>query len=451
MRVTSAPPMRRGILLAYASPAFVVALPTIPVYLLLPTLYGIEMGLGLAATGALLLLARLFDTVTDPLIGYVSDRWPLRGLRRKPWILMGAGLAGWGLVKLLGPPPGADGLYLLTWSLILYAGWTMVAVPYMAWGAELHPDYNERARITGWREGLALLGMVGAGGLAAYVAETTDAAAAPSAVAWAAVGLGLICIPVLIWVVPEGPSAHTSQNPLRFSQLKSLFGNSLFLRLLSAWFINGLANGIPAALFFLYLEHGLGVDADARPRFILIYFVAAIAAIPLWLRLSRNWGKHRTWCWAMILACAAFAVVPTLPAGAETVFMLICVLTGAALGADLVLPPAIQADVADYDRWRFGADRTGVQFALWGMATKLALAAAVGLALPGVVWMGFDPELPTEAGRSALIVIYAGIPVVIKTLSIAVIWRFPLSAACHAAISRRLNQRLALSGTGDQG
>jgi Na+/melibiose symporter-like transporter len=131
--------------------------------------------------------------------------------------------------------------------------------------------------------------------------------------------------------------------------------------------------------------------------------------------------------------------------------MLICVLTGAALGADLVLPPAIQADVADYDRWRFGADRTGVQFALWGMATKLALAAAVGLALPGVVWMGFDPELPTEAGRSALIVIYAGIPVVIKTLSIAVIWRFPLSAACHAAISRRLNQRLALSGTGDQG
>ena len=105
MSVSSATPLRRAVLLAYASPAFVIALPTIPVYLHLPTMYGVDMGLGLAATGALLLLARLFDTVTDPLIGYLSDRWPIRGLRRKPWMLIGAGLAGWGLVKLLGPPP----------------------------------------------------------------------------------------------------------------------------------------------------------------------------------------------------------------------------------------------------------------------------------------------------------------------------------------------------------
>ena len=449
MSVSSATPLRRAVLLAYASPAFVIALPTIPVYLHLPTMYGVDMGLGLAATGVLLLLARLFDTVTDPLIGYLSDRWPVRGLRRKPWMLIGAGLAGWGLVRLLGPPPDADGVYLLTWSLILYAGWTMVAVPYMAWGAELHPDYNERARITGWREGIALMGMVGASGLAAYVTETADAAAAPGAIAWTAVGLGLICIPVLLWLVPEGKSARTGQNPLRLKQLKSLLGNALFLRLLSAWFVNGLANGIPAALFFLYLEYGLGVAEDMRPRFILVYFLAAIAAIPLWLRLSRNRGKHRTWCYAMILACAAFAVVPALPTGSETAFMLICILTGAALGADLALPPAIQADVADYDRWRFGADRTGVQFALWGMATKLALAAAVGLALPGVAWMGFDPELPSEVGRSALIVIYAGIPVVIKTVAIVAIWNFPLSAARHMAISRRLEQRLTLSSPGE--
>ena len=448
MSLSPTAPLSRSTLLAFASPAFVIALPTIPVYLYLPTMYGVDMGLGLAATGALLLLARLFDTVTDPLIGYVSDRWPVHGLRRKPWILIGAGLAGFGLIMLLDPPPGADGFYLLTWSMTLYAGWTMVAVPYMAWGAELHQDYNERTRITGWRESLALLGVVGAGGLAAYVTETASAAAAPSFVAWAAVGLGLIFIPVLLFLVPEDAS-YSKPNPQRLRQLNSLFGNRLFLRLLSAWFINGLANGIPAALFFLYLEHGLGVTEDLRPRFILIYFVAAIAAIPLWLRLSRSIGKHRSWCWAMILACAAFAVVPALPTGAEIAFMLICILTGAALGADLALPPAIQADVADYDRWRFSADRTGIQFALWGMATKLALATAVGLALPGVTWMGFDPELPTEVGRSALIVIYAGLPVVIKAVAIMVIWRFPLDARRHMALSRRLKQRLTLQSPGD--
>ena len=83
MSIPSAPPVHRGILLAYASPAFVLALPTIPVYLHLPTLYGVEMGLGLTATGALLLLARLFDTVTDPLIGYLSDRRHLRGVSER--------------------------------------------------------------------------------------------------------------------------------------------------------------------------------------------------------------------------------------------------------------------------------------------------------------------------------------------------------------------------------
>ena len=83
------------------------------------------------------------------------------------------------------------------------------------------------------------------------------------------------------------------------------------------------------------------------------------------------------------------------------------------------------------------------------MATKLALAAAVGLALPSLAWMGFDPELPSEAGRSMLIVIYAGIPVVIKIVAIVTIWRFPLCAARHAAITYRLKKRPTLSGFGE--
>ena len=82
--------LRWGTLLAYTLPAFVVALPTIPVYIHLPALYGVQMGLGLAVTGFVLLLARLFDALTDPLICALSDRFGLRGARRKPWIAAGA-------------------------------------------------------------------------------------------------------------------------------------------------------------------------------------------------------------------------------------------------------------------------------------------------------------------------------------------------------------------------
>ena len=432
-------------LLAYALPAFVIALPTIPVYIHLPSLYGVQLGVGLATTGYVLLGARLFDAITDPLVGIFCDRLEFRGLRRKPWIAVGAVIAGYGLYKILNPVEGVTGAYLLIWSLVLYAGWTMVAVPYLAWGAELSADYHERTRIAGWREGFGLLGVVGAGVLGAVtVSLGWSEGDSIGAIAWVAIALGVIVIPLLLSSVPEGTERSDrtrEENQSLSDSLQALGGNQPFLRLLSAWFLNGVANGIPAALFFLYLEHGLGAGEDIRPLFVLSYFVAAIVSIPFWLRLSRCIGKHRTWCWGMIAACIAFVTVPWIDPGNLALFGIVCVVTGMALGADLALPPALQADVTDYAKLRSGCAQTGLQFALWGMSTKLALAVAVGLALPGLEIAGFDPEIPSDAGRQALIVIYALIPVVIKVMAILVVWRFPLTAHVQAVIRQRLRRR----------
>ena len=175
-------------LLAYALPAFVIALPTIPVYIHLPSLYGVQLGVGLATTGYVLLGARLFDAITDPLVGIFCDRLEFRGLRRKPWIAVGAVIAGYGLYKILNPVEGSTGAYLLIWSLVLYAGWTMVAVPYLAWGAELSADYHERTLIAGWREGFGLLGVVGAGVLGAVtVSLGWSEGDSIGAIAWVAI------------------------------------------------------------------------------------------------------------------------------------------------------------------------------------------------------------------------------------------------------------------------
>ena len=436
--------LSRRVLLAYALPALVVALPTIPVYIHLPALYGVQLGLGLAATGVVLLLARLFDTMSDPLIGALSDRYGPCGMRRKPWIAAGAVIAGFGLVKLLNPSPGVDEDYLLIWSVVLYAGWTMVAVPYLAWGAELTADYNERTGITSWREGLGLVGILGAGALTSVTADMGwTEIRSTGAIAWLAVGLGAVAVPLMLWYVPDRAPAEVDRGRLSWrglrDGLRTLMANKPFLRVLSAWFLNGLANGIPAALFFIYLEHGLGAGPGERPQFVLAYFLAAVLAMPLWSRLSRRFSKHRVWCGAMILASAAFVCVPFLPTGALAAFAVVCVVTGMALGADLSLPPAVQADVVDYDRWRFGRNRAGLQFALWGMGTKLALALSVGTALPALAALGFDPSAPDRHGLWALSVIYAWLPVVIKVLAVAVMWRFPLTPNRHAAIRRRLN------------
>lgn len=437
--------MRLSRLIFYALPAFVVALPTIPVYVVLPTLYGVELGLGLTATGLALLSARLFDTVSDPVVGVLSDRFSLRGRRRKPWIAAGAVVAGLGLYMVLNPPATVDGLYLLVWALVLYAGWTMVAVPYLAWGAELSSGYDERTRVTAWREGIGLLGLLGAGAItAAATAVGWSERQAIGALAWVAIALGLVAFPLLLCKVPERPPEpampSVSRRPLK-AAVMALAGNGPFVRLVAAWFLNGLANGIPATLFFLYLEYGLGADQTQRPLFVLLYFLSAVVAVPAWKSASRRLGKHQAWCWAMAAACLAFVAVPWIPQGAFVAFALVCVMTGAALGADLALPPSIQADVLDYGVLRSGRTRAGLLFAFWSMSTKLALALAAGFALWAVEAAGFDPERPSPAGIEALSVIYAAVPVVIKVTAIALVWRFPLTAEKHAVIQRALLRR----------
>lgn len=438
--------LTKRILFAYALPAFVVALPTIPIYINLPSYYGIELGLGLAATGLILLLARIFDTVTDPLIGVLSDRLNFKGARRKPWIAAGAVVAGVGLYKMLNPPADVDASYLLGWCILLYGGWTMVAVPYFAWGAELSDDYDERTRITSWREAAGLLGILGAGAVSAVAVNLGLGDGNPVAsIAWLAIALGIVAFPILLRTVPDTMPAKHAPAPVSFSKFKSevrsLAANAPFVRLLGAWFINGLANCIPSALFLIYLQYALGAGEADQPLFILVYFLSGVLAIPLWLKVSQRYGKHRTWCVSMMFAVFAFAMVPFIPTGELLMFGIVCVITGMALGADLSLPPAIQADVLDYDRWKHKRVRAGVQFAMWGMATKLALAVSVGIALPSLEGLGFTPEAPTPDGIWALIFLYGVVPIGIKVLAIAMVWNFPITAAKHAIIRKRLQQR----------
>lgn len=433
-------------LLAYAAPAFPLGLPTIPAFVLLPAFYADEVGLGLAVTGWVLLLARLLDMVTDPLIGALSDRTPGGFGRRKPWIFMGGLIGALGIVNLFAPPEGAGAAHLIIWSAVLYLGWTMVAVPYTAWGAEISDDYHERSRIAGAREAAMILGVLAAGAVpAAALAAGWSQSEGLALVAWLAVGVGALTFLALLLVVPEPGRPKTDRTfPSVRASLRALAANGPFVRLLAAWVVNGLSVGVAAALFPLYVQYVLGVGDTLRGALIFLYFLAGVLAVPVWLRLSRRLGKHRVWCLAMLMACAAFIWIPALGNGDVAVFVVICVVTGFALGADLALPPAMQADVIDLDTLRHRVRRAGVFFALWSMGTKFALALAVGTAFPALSFFGF--ETGEEAGNSeegllALALIYGWATVVLKAVAIALVWRHPIGARQQRAIRSRIDAR----------
>ena len=351
-----------------------------------------------------------------------------------------AALAGY---MLFSPPADATALYLFVWAALLTIGFTGVSLPYSAWGAEMSGDYATRARITGVREGFTLVGTLIAIALPFALGMDNATAWHGLAILGILVAVGLVAFGAIsIWFLPEPKEYSTVQLSL-VDGLKSMGGNKAFLRLIFAFFINGLANGIPATLFLYFVSSVIG-DESLRGPLLFLYFLCGILGVPLALWAARRTSKHRAWCYARVAVCLEFSTAPLLGQGDVWLFTLICISNGICLGFDIVLPAAIQADVIDADTAQSGEQRSGTYFAAWSLATKLSLALGVGIAFPVLGAFGFS----TSAGAAnapealfALAIVYAWVPVALKIIAIGLMWNFPLGGAEQAELRKQIEAR----------
>jgi glycoside/pentoside/hexuronide:cation symporter, GPH family len=431
-------------LLAYALPAAPLAALTLPFYVMVPEFYTRDLGLPLASVGVALLLVRLIDAVSDPVAGLLADRFRPRFGRRRLWVLLAApfvALASW---LVMAPPREAGVGHLFVWATALSLAWTAFQVPYYAWGAELSRSYAGRTRVAAFRETATVIGTL----LALLIPAGVQMKGGSAGTGLAALALAIaVLLPLAallsVRVTPE-PVERTRRDMPFAEGLRHLVANRAFTRLLAAFFINSFANGLPAALFLFFVGDRLGAREAAGPLLIL-YFLSAIAGVPFWLWLARRSSKHRAWSWGMIMAAVTFGAATQLGTGQVGAFAVVCVLTGLALGADVVMPASLQADVIDTDTAATGDERAGLFLGLWALATKLALAGAVGLAFPLLALAGFDPSAGTKTpdGLAALSFFYAGLPVLLKLVAIALVWRFPVDAESQARAAQAIAGRSA--------
>ncbi|MGH6996948.1 MAG: MFS transporter, partial [Phenylobacterium sp.] len=138
-------------LAVFAALAIPLAGAGLPLAVYLPPYYAQELGLGLGAVGLIFMLSRVWDAVTDPLVGVLSDRSRSRFGRRKPWIAAGAPLFALSTAAIFAPGlfgvsrPGAA--WLSVWLVVFYVGWTMIQIPVSAWAGQLAAQYHERSRV----------------------------------------------------------------------------------------------------------------------------------------------------------------------------------------------------------------------------------------------------------------------------------------------------------------
>ena len=402
-----------GGLIAYGALGLPLAFAALPVYVHTPRLYAEGLGLSLALVGAVLLASRIVDAITDPLIGWASDRIARRRL------LVGAGLPLLmaGMIALLAPPDGAGATWLAVSVIVATLGYSLATINYHAWGAELGRSPQQRTTIVAFREGFGIVGVVLAASLPTMLAG--DDRSALAALAWIFVPLLTVAALITLGFAPRGPSLRRQDGSI-FSSITEALHEPRLIRLLAVFAANGIAAAVPSATVLFFVSDVLGAGQFAG-LFLAVYFLAAAAGLPLWAALAARLGKLRSWAASMVLAMLVFVWAATLGEGALVAFGVICVISGVALGADLTLPPAMLADALARAG---GAARGGAWFGLWNFVNKTNLALAAGLALPLLAWLGYQPGVSTGDGVRALALTYGALPVALKLLALALLWHW---------------------------
>lgn len=437
----------------------------LPIALYIPAFYSQNLGLSLATIGLLIALSRLTDVFTDPAIGIASDRWHTRFGRRKPWMVMGMPLMLLSLWMLFVPKSlfaisvwqffggeSVTNLYLFVWISALYLSFTLVDLPYRAWGAEMSVDYDERSRVTGWREAFGYGGTLLALAIPLIMALVLSKPGPDNALRAIAIVvvvlLPVLTAPALIWVRAQAQQAPRA-NPVSWKRgLKIVLSNGPYLRLvISLLFLVG-AVSMTATLSFFFVNVVMEQPFDRYALFILAYYLSSSLAIPIWFAISRRIGKHKTVVVGIVWLSLWSAFIPLLGPEDFWLFFVIMLLKGSAVGALVFLPASMAADVVDLDTLRTGEQRTGLYFSLWGMVNKAAVALGVLLATNGVAWFGFDPAIAdnTASAKMSVAILYSIGPAVLACVALPLLWKYPLSKQrqerMRSHIERRDNRRL---------
>ncbi|PLL14512.1 sugar:cation symporter [Tabrizicola sp. TH137] len=391
--------------------AALIAMAGLPIYIHAPKFYVDSYGVSLAALGGVLALLRLFDVVQDPVLGWLAE---VGRARRGFWVTLAAAIMALSMVGLFAvTPPIAPLLWFAITLTGLFSAFSFLTIAFYAEGvakaASLGPQGH--LRLAGWREGGSLAGVCVAAVAPVALAMLTDAPFAAFAALFVLLAL------TATWAMRGQWQGQGSgfENPL--AAFRPALGDPLARRLLLIALLNAAPSAVTSTLFLFFVESRLAAPGMEGPL-LLLFFLAAALSTPVWSRAAQAYGAKRVLLSAMLLGIASFIWAATLGAGDVLAFAVICAVSGAALGADLVLLPALFARRLG----QIGQGGEAAAFGLWSFVSKLSLALAAGTLLPALQAAGFTPgQENAPSALFALSVLYALVPCALKVFAIALL------------------------------
>lgn len=396
----------------YAVFAGVLAAAGLPIYIHAPKFYVDSYAVSLASLGAILFGLRLLDVVQDPLLGRLAT-----ALRHRQGLAVGAALTvmGAAMIGLFGVAPPVSPLVWFGLMLTLvFSAFSFLTINFYARGVQKADDlgHNGHLKLARWRETGALLGVC----LASVLPVALAAAGLPDFAAFAVV-FAIACIFAGVLMRREWGGAA----PQGTGGFRPVLEDPIARRLLLIALVNAAPVAVSSTLFLFFVESRLQAPGAEGPL-LLLFFLAAAVAAPFWGRVAEGIGARRSLLAAMVLAVAAFSFALTLGPGDTALFALICLASGAALGADLTLLPAIFAK-----RLETIAPNASEGFALWSFVSKFTLAFAAVALLPVLEASGFQSGTEnSDKALRTLSQLYALVPCVLKLVAIALLLATPI-------------------------
>jgi len=411
--------------------------------------------------GLVMALAQVWDAVTDPIIGHLSDRTRWAWGRRRPYILMGAIPAAALFVAVFCPPGGlsarATGLFFGAAFLLFFTFRTVWDTPYGALAPELSLDYDERTRISAYQQVFGTVGdvigtiapvvLIGAV-LAPVSAGSTQSATEvrPGALSdYAAVGLAVAILAAgsAVWTYlgtrENRRLTKRATRPL-FDSLRTTFRNRPYVLLVVVSTLAAVANYMTIAVVLYVVGHWFPGER-AAPWFFGAFFAGAFLAIPAWTRLAVRLGKKA----ALLAAMAVYSVllwsVLMLPPGAHAAFGVLMFVAGAFNIALWLIPASIVPDVIEWDQLATGERREGAYYGIWTLVKKAGVGGAYVIIAVLLQLCGYEAGAAlTRRQDLVLRLLFGVIPSVLLVIGLVVFLRFPITRAMHEEMVRKIRE-----------
>jgi len=407
--------------------------------------YTDRKGLSPSLAGLAFFLALGIDALTDPWVGNISDRARFKSGRRRPFFLASIPM-GLCYYLLLSPPPLGTGLFIwfLSFYFLMLTSRKFYETAYGALMPELTLDYDERTKVSTYRQLLGTIGDI-SGALLPFAASYLFARGTDFKITGAICAIVVAGGAMLAYInLRERSEFSTRERSRLLASLKSVAGNRPFVILLIAYTLAVMAINIPTVLLrFLatYWYH----DENAAARWLIAYFAGSMLSYPFWFRITVRIEKKPAFVVAMICnALGSLMFMMMTPQSTYALYLLMAFTGFSAIGI-WVTQMSASADVIEWDEERTGQRQEGAYGGITSMSIKMAVAVSMILVGPVLSWVGYKPGgsgITPEAGEH-LRALFALGPAAIYLLSALVFSRYPITRESHRAMRDRLAARSA--------